>query len=109
MRRAATTILRHLRKEVSSVFSDEQKPPSSSSSRRHDPALKSVVDRMLDTTESQVDPAQLEIGDRVRHQTFGDGVIESLSGAGLSAKAKVHFTGKGPKVLLLSHARLEKL
>jgi hypothetical protein len=45
----------------------------------------------------------------VRHHTFGEGVIESLTGAGLSAKAKVHFRGKGPKVLLLTHARLEKM
>ena len=96
-------------KEVSSVFADEQRPPSSNASRRHDPALKSVVDRMLDTTESQIDPTQLKIGDKVRHHTFGEGVIESLSGAGLSAKAKVHFRGKGPKLLLLCHARLEKL
>ena len=110
-------------KEVSTMFNgdqtdqadqpeqvrEESKSSSSTSSRRHDPALKSLVDRMLDTSDTQVEPAEFEIGDRVRHQTFGDGVIESLSGAGLSAKAKVHFRGKGPKLLLLSHAKLEKL
>ena len=96
-------------KEVSGMFSDEQSVKTNNSTRRQDPALKSVVDRMLDTTESQEAPPEFEIGDRVRHQTFGDGIIESLSGAGLSAKARVHFTKIGPKLLLLTHARLEKV
>ncbi len=94
-------------KEVAKAFSDDVVEPSVS--RKHDPALRSMVDRMLDTSDSQEEPAEFEIGDKVRHHSFGDGIIESLSGSGLSLKAKVHFRGKGPKLLLLSHAKLEKI
>jgi DNA helicase II / ATP-dependent DNA helicase PcrA len=71
--------------------------------------LKTVVDRLLDVSDSQEEPPLYEIGDRVRHDRFGDGVIENISGSGVSMKVKVHFKDVGPKLLLLSMANLKKI
>ncbi|MCY3023920.1 MAG: UvrD-helicase domain-containing protein [Planctomycetota bacterium] len=97
-------------REVAEVFGNEQKvPPRRTSSRRRDPALEEVVDRLLDTSEGQTEPSMLDVGDRVHHPKFGDGTVEAITGTGLSTKAKVHFRKCGPKLLLLSLAKLEKL
>src|SRR4029077_16217836 len=55
------------------VFPEEQRAPSGRiSTRRHDPALQSLVDKMLDTSDSQEGPPVYEIGDKVRHEKFGE-------------------------------------
>jgi DNA helicase II / ATP-dependent DNA helicase PcrA len=46
-----------------------------------------------------------EIGDRVRHQLFGEGTIVELEGE----TATIFFRGKGPKRLNIAFAPLEKL
>ena len=52
----------------------------------------------------------LKIGDDVRHNTFGEGVILELSGSGDKTEARVRFRdGVGEKQLLLSWAPLEKI
>jgi DNA helicase-2/ATP-dependent DNA helicase PcrA len=45
-------------------------------------------------------------GDRVRHPTFGAGVIEELAGAPGSQEAVVRFDESGTKRLLLAYAPL---
>jgi len=94
------------------IFSDESKQvvqPPKSSVRRRDPALQTVVDRLLDTGDSEPDPALFEIGDRVKHAKFGVGTIDRISGNGIAAKVTVIFSDVGPKQLLLGMAKLEKL
>ncbi|MCX7804804.1 MAG: UvrD-helicase domain-containing protein [Planctomycetota bacterium] len=61
-----------------------------------------------DGGESQESPFDIEPGDRVSHHKFGVGVVESVTGSGLSAKATVRFRAVGRKILLLSMARLKK-
>jgi DNA helicase-2/ATP-dependent DNA helicase PcrA len=51
----------------------------------------------------------LKVGDDVRHEKFGEGVILDLQGAGDKAEARVRFREAGEKTLLLSWAPLEKL
>jgi DNA helicase-2/ATP-dependent DNA helicase PcrA len=51
----------------------------------------------------------LRIGDDVRHEKFGEGVIVDLSGAGDKAEARVRFRDAGEKTLLLSWAPLERV
>jgi len=46
-----------------------------------------------------------EIGDGVRHQLFGNGIIVELDGE----TATIYFQGKGPKKLNIAFAPLEKL
>ncbi len=51
----------------------------------------------------------LRIGDDVRHEKFGEGVIVNLRGEGDKAEATVQFRGVGEKTLLLAWAPLTKL
>ncbi len=51
----------------------------------------------------------LKIGDDVTHETFGEGVIIDLEGAGDKAEAVVNFRDAGEKRLLLAWAPLTKL
>lgn len=51
----------------------------------------------------------LKVGDDVRHETFGEGVILDLSGSGDKAEVRIRFRDAGEKTLLLSWAPLRKL
>ena len=73
-------------------------------------------DRIVETalrgrgpTRSGADSLGLKIGDDVRHNTFGEGVILDLSGSGDKTVALVRFRDVGEKQLLLSWAPLEKM
>jgi DNA helicase-2/ATP-dependent DNA helicase PcrA len=48
-------------------------------------------------------------GDRVRHATFGDGIVTRSRGGGDEEQVSVLFPGQGEKTLLAAIARLEKL
>jgi DNA helicase-2/ATP-dependent DNA helicase PcrA len=60
-------------------------------------------------TRSGAEGLDLKIGDDVRHNKFGEGVIIDLSGSGEKAEAVVRFRDAGEKHLLLSWAPLEKI
>jgi len=64
-------------------------------------------DRNLDYDSSQLDSGELEVGTCVHHAKFGDGVVEEISGQGLSAKARVRFR-TGSRLLLLAYAQLKR-
>jgi DNA helicase-2/ATP-dependent DNA helicase PcrA len=49
-----------------------------------------------------------KVGDDVRHNVWGEGVVLLIEGAGEKAEAVVHFSSVGEKRLLLSWAPLEK-
>ncbi len=51
----------------------------------------------------------LKLGDDVRHNTFGEGVIIDIRGEGDRAEATVRFPGVGTKVLSLAWSPLTKL
>ena len=51
----------------------------------------------------------LKVGDDVRHNSFGEGVILDMSGSGDKIEALVRFRDVGEKRLLLSWAPLEKI
>jgi len=50
-------------------------------------------------------------GDRVNHNTFGEGMVLAIQGSGEQAKVTVHFKrpGIGVKTIVLAYAPLEKL
>jgi DNA helicase-2/ATP-dependent DNA helicase PcrA len=80
-----------------------------------------VADRMPDpmwTKRSASTPAprsasgpteQFAAGEKVRHATFGEGVVVSSTGTGADTQVTVAFTGQGIKRLMLSFAPLEKV
>ena len=51
----------------------------------------------------------LKAGDRVRHSSFGEGVVVSNKKVKADNEITVAFSGQGIKKLLLSLARLEKI
>ena len=51
----------------------------------------------------------LVVGARVEHAHFGRGEVMSLTGSGINARAKVHFSRYGMKDLLLEYANLKLL
>jgi len=51
----------------------------------------------------------LQVGDDVRHDKFGEGVIVDITGAGDKAEARVQFRDVGEKTLLLSWAPLARV
>ncbi len=53
--------------------------------------------------------ADVDVGDRVRHQHWGPGTIVSVTGSGEHVEATVDFEGQGHKRLLLAWAPLERL
>ncbi len=72
-----------------------------------------IVDRAIESasrkpTRSGADSLGLKIGDDVRHNVFGEGVILDMSGSGDKTEALVRFRDVGEKRLLLSWAPLEK-
>ena len=49
------------------------------------------------------------VGDRVRHERFGDGTVLTLEGAGADAKATIRFDNIGEKKMLLKFAKIQKI
>ena len=54
-------------------------------------------------------PAGMRLGSRVRHDTFGDGVVMNYEGAGAHARVQVNFERAGAKWLVLAYAKLHAL
>jgi DNA helicase-2/ATP-dependent DNA helicase PcrA len=52
-------------------------------------------------------PGSLRLGQRVRHQKFGDGVVLSVEGQGSNARVQVNFERSGTKWLMMGYANLE--
>jgi DNA helicase-2/ATP-dependent DNA helicase PcrA len=51
--------------------------------------------------------AGVRLGQRVRHNKFGDGVILNCEGQGVHARVEVNFETAGTKWLVLSYANLD--
>lgn len=56
-----------------------------------------------------IDPAQIETGDRVRHDKWGLGTVREVIGSGDGAEVEVVFDEEGKKRLLLGWAPMEKV
>ena len=52
---------------------------------------------------------QLAPGDRIRHDDFGEGRVDAVTGEGAKRVAHVRFDAAGPKKLLIKIAPIEKL
>ncbi|MAT32131.1 MAG: hypothetical protein CMP29_10130, partial [Roseibacillus sp.] len=48
-------------------------------------------------------------GDRIRHDDFGEGRIDTVTGEGAKRVAHVRFDTAGPKKLLVKIAPIEKI
>ena len=55
----------------------------------------------------QEEAGNLSLGQRVRHGKFGEGVVTGCEGHGQHARVHVNFEAVGPKILMLTYAKLE--
>jgi DNA helicase-2/ATP-dependent DNA helicase PcrA len=53
--------------------------------------------------------ADLKRGQRVRHETFGDGTILTMEGSGPDAKLTVYFDRAGSKKFIAKYAKLTRI
>jgi DNA helicase-2/ATP-dependent DNA helicase PcrA len=60
------------------------------------------------TTVSHNTGLAFQLGDRVRHHRFGEGVVVNYEGQGPQAQIIVRFSKEGTKRLVLELAKLEK-
>ncbi len=67
--------------------------------------LNSVTSQSTSTVPA-TDSSILRIGQRVRHDRFGEGVVSALKGSGNDAKVTIAFTNFGERRLLLKFAKL---
>ena len=51
----------------------------------------------------------IQVGDKLRHATFGDGLVMSVSGSGDDMLLEISFPGKGLKKLIWKYAPLKKI
>ncbi len=63
-------------------------------------------DAVLGVFEAPEEDAGLKVGVWVEHDHFGRGLVETLRGSGVNARAGVSFSGVGRKELLLQYAKL---
>lgn len=64
---------------------------------------------MLSTHAPAQDPDGLSPGRRVRHPSFGDGIVQTVEGQGAHTRVQVRFPRAGSKWLVLAYAKLERL
>lgn len=69
------------------------------------PPIIRSQDRLHITPEDHV----LKLGQRVKHPTFGEGIILAYEGAGQHTRIQIRFEGSGIKWLVLEYAKLQKL
>ncbi|HIE50163.1 MAG TPA: DNA helicase PcrA [Armatimonadetes bacterium] len=62
-----------------------------------------------DATRAPTEPLAFNPGQKVRHPTFGEGIVIACKGSGPTAEVKVVFKGRGEKTLLLEYAKLEAI
>lgn len=77
--------------------------------------LRANVSRAATNTQSnnavtnKLDTGQFRMGQSVRHEKFGEGVVLQTEGAGEQEKVQINFRNVGIKWLMLSYAKLDKL
>ena len=81
-----------------------RRPGTPVSLARHGPT------RFADEAEVSQDAPAYRVGERVKHKTFGSGVIAEMSGAGRELKVRVDFDNPdiGRKTLVAAQAGLER-
>lgn len=63
--------------------------------------------RTIQRSSVPVAPSGLQLGQRVSHKKFGEGVVMNYEGQGNNARVQVNFKQVGAKWLVLAYAKLE--
>lgn len=73
------------------------------------PAVQPVPKRVADEDFVPTSVLELEAGQRVEHNRFGNGTIVSITGDRTNLKAKIAFDDYGEKILMLNYAKLRRI
>jgi len=58
-------------------------------------------------SDAEIPDTGIQLGQRVRHKKFGEGVVTNYEGHGKQARIQINFTGVGDKWLVTGYANLE--
>lgn len=100
--------------DINPVYIEEARPNTQVLSQASD-SFKPQVLRKLKSESVESNPVEhssefgISVGQHIRHERFGRGVVEKIEGAGENTKAQVNFENVGTKQLLLKYAKFEKL
>jgi len=92
-----------------SRFLDELPPDLIEGLEEDSGSVKDSVNGGLGAYEPAEGSIEFHVGDRVEHDHFGVGRIESIRGAGINGRATVAFIHSGTKELLLAYANLKRV
>lgn len=67
----------------------------------------SVVNPLYREEDFAAESDEYQLGQRVRHGKFGEGVVVSYEGQGAQARIQINFKGLGSKWLMVAYANLE--
>lgn len=73
------------------------------------PQVQAQVQTIITAATPARDENSFRTGDRVRHNTFGEGIVLALQGSGEKMKVTVNFPRIGTKTLVLGFAPLVKI
>ena len=89
--------------EIPDEFVEEVRPRVQVSRPMHRPGRREVGRRV----PSAAQEIGIQLGQRVHHNKFGDGVILNCEGQGAHARVEVNFETAGTKWLVLGYANLD--
>jgi DNA helicase-2/ATP-dependent DNA helicase PcrA len=93
--------------EIPAALVEEVRPRIQVTRPAYVPAQRATTATSRGTRWTDDAPGTLRLGQRVRHQKFGDGVVLNLEGQGSSARVQVNFERQGTKWLMMGYANLE--
>ena len=74
--------------------------------------MRASVTRPVTATSPFKDMAngsRYKLGQRIRHEKFGDGVVLQMEGEGAQERVQINFSEVGIKWLMLAYAKLEAI
>lgn len=96
--------------EIDEKFLDHYDDQENYYDKKAFPAVKAKVNTHTGYRYVVEEPIEEEgicrVGTRVRHSTYGEGIIRAVEGKGEKAKVTVHFRNCGVKKLILGYANL---
>jgi DNA helicase II / ATP-dependent DNA helicase PcrA len=97
--------------EIPAELVEEVRPKVQVSRPAYAPAYRAPAATPSRGTQRFTDdsPGSLRLGQRVRHQKFGDGVVLGIEGQGSNARIQVNFERQGTKWLMMGYANLEAM
>ncbi len=93
--------------EKSRSYSGSKKASSSSGSRSYEYDLEASAPTYQVQAASSSDGQQINVGQKVRHGTYGAGTVKLLEGSSSDRKVTIEFSGRMVKKFSLKHVELE--